>query len=204
MKDKLLELGIDVAPPSIGNDGLPDNAHEWVMFCLENGVPWHFEDVASGNDLLTWLDSNTDQNVWTDLVLGMNYDLEVCEKALLQMLRHPDCSQLVAIAALQHTHAELYFGDKASEPRSLMHTILSIITERDAKNDFQVADMLDPGEVDRWELFDTLEERAKVAAPYFPLPKNLMQSEEGSEKFRRPYVIEESSIYKVTVGSFVR
>ncbi len=202
MREKLQALGIDVPSPPVGADGLPDDAHAWMMFCLENAVPWRFEDVASGEDLLLWLDFNTDQNVWTDLVLGMNYDLEVCEKALLQMLRHPECSQLVAIAALQHTHAELYFGDKASEPRGLMHKTLSIITERDAKNDFQIADILDPGEVDRWELFDTLEERAKIAAPYFPLPVNLMQSEEGTKKFRRPYVIEESAIYKVTVGNF--
>ncbi|MEC8195420.1 MAG: hypothetical protein VX228_03645, partial [Pseudomonadota bacterium] len=110
IREKLQALGIDVPSPPVGADGLPDDAHAWMMFYLENAVPWRFEDVASGEDLLLWLDFNTDQNVWTDLVLGMNYDLEVCEKALLQMLRHPECSQLVAIATLQHTHAELYFG----------------------------------------------------------------------------------------------
>jgi hypothetical protein len=181
-------------------DGLPENIHVLVNAYLARGEFPPTELVADLDDLPRYVARNPDQELWLQLVHGLNYDLPASYSCFQAMVRHPACENAVAALLLHQTQAEFFFDLSAERARALdpgAFELIRLICERDAAQGFPADGVGDSRFLDR----EDLRMRSARIRPHpdtpLKVPIRLLLTTPNGRPPRERYFVDETGVYRL-------
>jgi hypothetical protein len=159
------------------------------------------ELVCPLESLADYVGRNPDQELWLQLVYGLNHDLPASHDCFLAMVRHPACENAVAAALLDQMQADYYYTLPPARARDLdpgAYQVIKAIGDRDGPQGFPATGIADSRRLDRAALRARFAELEPDPDSIRRLPWRLLMATPRGRSPRERYLVDETGVYRVT------
>ncbi|WP_425073686.1 hypothetical protein [Sagittula sp. S175] len=171
---------------------LPEDADDRIGFALQHRLFYRMQPVADWATIQPFLDENRAPEIWIAARGMMHWDLPQAYGLARFMVEHPACPDVVALDVLRILAPGVAQGIADDPSRD----VVAAIIDRDRAQGFVPTSFATDDAVDAEAI------RAGIRALWgadAPLPDGLLARPAGGSRPVRPYVADETGLYRVEV-----